>query len=832
MTGATQSSETHTGRFSSVFRHDLPASLVVFLVAVPLSLGIAVTCGAPLIAGLVAAAVGGLVAGALGGSAVQVSGPAAGLALVVAELVRTYGWRATCAITLIAGVLQIVLGAFRVARAALAVSPAVVHGMLAGVGVVIALSQLHVVFGGQPQRSALENLIELPNQMVHNHSHAVAVGTITIAVLLFWPRLPRLNKVPAPLAALAIAAVTAGVFGWDIARADLSKGFADWASPAVPAGDWHGIAGAVLLVALLAGVESLLCSVAADRMHSGPRADLDRELTGQGVANLVSGALGGLPVAGVVVRTTTNVRAGARSRWSAILHGVWVLLFAVCFGWTVTLIPLEALAALLVFIGIRMVNLGTVRGLHGHGELPIYVLTMGAVVVIGLAEGVLLGLVLAALFALRRLTRVSVHVNLEPGDRWHVVVTGSLTFVGVPRLTDNLRAIPAGATVDLDLNVDFMDNAAFEALHGWRLEHERAGGTIAIDEIHDQWYSSAESGTRVSSAKTPPRAPERWWLPRAYRRGGPLSAMRVRHGGLWVPVQADSGEPGGEAGQGGADRPGRVAGHLTPGGPDERDRPDGHGVSGETGAPGAPGEVSGPDERGPSEQGSPDGHGVPAEPGRAGRRIDSVPDLLAGAVDFQSRTAPLLRPFLTRMARRQETSHLFITCADSRVVPNLITASGPGDLFTVRNIGNLVPRHGAGLADDSVSAAIEYATVVLRVSTVTVCGHSRCGAMAAMLSAGEETAELPGLRRWLRHGDRSLSRYILSDSTGEDEGPLDRLCRMNVVQQLDNLRTYPSVAHLERSGRLQLVGLYFDIKAARVHVLEDETFTPVAGARS
>nr|WP_248961298.1 bifunctional SulP family inorganic anion transporter/carbonic anhydrase [Sphaerisporangium perillae] len=737
-----------------MLRHDLPASLVVFLVAVPLSLGIAVTCGAPLIAGLVAAVVGGLVAGPLGGSVVQVSGPAAGLALVVAELVRTYGWRATCMITLMAGVLQIVLGRFKVARTALAVSPAVVHGMLAGVGVVIALSQLHVVLGGQPQKSAVENLLELPNQIANNHSHAVAVGVLTIAVLVLWPRLPRLNVVPAPLAALAIAALTAGVLGWDIARADLSKGFADWATPVLPRGDWHGIAGAVLLVALLAGVESLLCSVAADRLHDGPRADLDRELTGQGLANLVSGALGGLPVAGVIVRTTTNVRAGARSRWSAILHGVWVLLFAVCFGWSVTLIPLEALAALLVFIGVRMVNLGTMRGLHGHGELPIYVLTMGAVVVIGLAEGVLLGLGLAGLFALRRLTRVSVQVRLEPDDRWHVVVTGSLTFVSVPSLTSNLRAIPAGAAVDLDLNVDFMDNAAFEALHGWRLEHERTGGTIAIDEIHDEWYTSAASGTRVSAAKTPPRAPERWWLPRAYRRGGPLSRIPVRHGNVWMPARTEAGGPA-------------------------------------TGS-------------------------------------SAVPDLLAGTVDFQRRTAPLVRPFLTRMARTQETSNLFITCADSRVVPNLITSSGPGDLFTVRNIGNLVPRHGTSPPDDSVVAAIEYATAVLNVSTITICGHSRCGAMAALLSAGENASGLPGLGRWLRHGDHTLARYILSDHTGEDQGPLDRLCRVNVAQQLDNLRTYPSVARLEGAGRLQLVGLYFDIGAARVHVLDREGFNPVA----
>ncbi|MFI9438289.1 MULTISPECIES: SulP family inorganic anion transporter [Streptosporangium] len=727
---------------ASVLRHDLPASLVVFLVAVPLSLGIAVASGAPLAAGLIAAVAGGVVVGALGGSTVQVSGPAAGLSLVVAELVMRYGWRATCMITLMAGALQLLLGLFRVARAALAVSPAVVHGMLAGVGVVIALSQLHVVLGGSPQRSAVGNLIELPQQIADNHSHAVFTGLLTIAVLVGWARLPqRLRIVPAPLAALFAASVTAGTLGWDVTRVDLSESLSGWTAPLWPRDDWHGIIGAVLLVALLAGVESLLSAVAVDKLHSGRRADLDKELTAQGVANMVTGALGGLPVAGVIVRSTTNVRAGARSRWSTAMHGLWILVFALCLGWTIKLIPMEALAALLVFIGVQMVNVGHLRNLRGHGEVPVYVVTMAGVVLIGLAEGVLIGLGLAALSALRRLTWISVRARPESDGRWHVLIGGSLTFLGVPRLTSELRAVPAGAAVELDLNIDFMDNAAFEAIHTWRQDHERGGGTVDIDEIHDEWYAMAASGARMFPAKTPPRAPERWWLPWAHRR---------------------------------------------------RRRP------------------------------APTGPLVPARPTTAGDS-PAVPDLLAGAREFHRRTAPLVQPFLSAMARKQEPSHLFITCADSRIVPNLITASGPGDLFTVRNIGNLVPRLDSAPPDDSVAAAIEYAMGALDIRTITVCGHSGCGAMAALLEGGEKIHELPALGRWLRHGDHSLARWAASG--GDDGGPLDRLCRSNVIQQLDNLRTYPQVDRLVHAGRLQLVGLYFDIGTARVHVLQQPPLT-------
>ncbi|WP_239116930.1 SulP family inorganic anion transporter [Planotetraspora phitsanulokensis] len=753
-----------------MLRNDGPASLVVFLVAVPLSLGIAVASGAPIAAGLVAAVIGGVVAGAMGGSVVQVSGPAAGLALVVAELVHKFGWRVTCMITLLAGLLQLLLGLARVARAALGVSPAVVHGMLAGVGIVIALSQVHIVLGGKPQSSALDNVLALPAQIVNHHGHAVLIGLLTVGVLLVWRRLPKVRVVPAPLAALLIAAVPAALLGC-LTKIDLSGGFSSLQHPLLPQGEWFAVVSAVLLVALLAGVESLLTCVASDRMHSGPRANLDRELTAQGVANVISGACGGLPVAGVVVRTTTNVRAGARSRWSAVLHSVWILVFVTAFGWLIGLIPMEALAALLMFIGVQMVNLGHARNLRNHREMPIYFVTMGGVVVIGLAEGVAIGLGLAALLALLRLTRVSVRAWAADDGRWRIAVDGSLTFLAVPRLTKALAAVPAGAAVDLDLNIDFLDNAAFEALQAWRLEHERGGGTVDVDEVHGEWYVNARSGARTSPGKTHMRH-DQWWLPWAYRRGG-----------------LDTASPSGAE---------REPGHA-----DRADAPDD--ADAQAAVLGA----------------------VPVAGGEQADDDPALPGLIEGTREFQRRTAPLMRPLLHGMARRQAPTHLFITCADSRVVPNLITASGPGDLFTARNIGNLVPRAASAPPDESVTAAIEYAVGVLEVRTITVCGHSGCGAMSALLGT---TPDLPGLRGWLRHGRLSLDRFRSfeeSEDALSDASRLDLLCRINVMQQLDNLRTHPLVDEHVRSGRLELTGLYFDIGTARVHVLDDDGFVPV-----
>ena len=208
-----------------------------------------------------------------------------------------------------------------------------------------------------------------------------------------------------------------------------------------------------------------------------------------------------------------------------------------------------------------------------------------------------------------------------------------------------------------------------------------------------------------------------------------------------------------------------------------------------------------------------------------------IHDHLRGVRDFQQFTAPGLRPELARLAREgQSPTQLFITCADSRLVPNVITSSGPGDLCTVRNIGNLVSQ-----PDDSAAAAIEYAVDVLEVSTVVVCGHSGCGAMQSLLRGAHRREGQAGtpLTRWLRGGQDSLQRVrhaparIRGSALSED--PLERLCLTNVAQQLDNLRAHASVRRALDAGRLRLTGLYFDFATAQAYRLarNGRTFSPI-----
>ncbi|KUN79817.1 transporter [Streptomyces bungoensis] len=716
---------------------DVSASVAVFLIALPLSLGIALATGAPLRAGLVAAAVGGLVAGRLGGCPLQVSGPAAGLTVVTADLIHRYGWQATCGITVLAGLAQLGLGCLRVARGALAVSPAVVHGMLAGIGITIAVAQLHIVLGGSPDSSVLANLLALPAQLARLDPAAVSMSALTLTLLLAWPRVPGragslLRRIPAPLVAVAGATATAALAGLALPRVDLPS----WRSHALaglPEGPVLGIAAAVLSTTLVCSVQSLLGAVAVDKLvasRPGPqarvgRSDLDRELLGQGAANIVSGALGGLPVAGVAVRSSANVNSGAVSRNSTMFHGVLVVVAALLMVPLLERIPLSSLAALVMAVGIQMVSLHHIRTVTRHREVPVYAATTLGVVFLGVLQGVALGVAVAVALALRRLTRTRITHDEKEGVH-HVRVRGQLTFLAVPRLSRALHLVPHGAPAVVELDGSFMDHAAYESLQDWRSAHTARGGTAEL--------TGRRSAVRADAPTPRPACRCRPWTP-------------------WRNHQTCF-----------------------------------------TGVPAAPA--------------TPASH-----------------ELARGISSFQRNTAPLVREELARLAREgQRPSQLFLTCADSRLVTSMITASGPGDLFVVRNVGNLVPPPGEEHGDDSVAAAVEYAVDVLGVRSITVCGHSGCGAMQALLTAGPGGAPTP-LRRWLRHGLPSLERMagdLRARPRLAARAPADaveQLCLTNVVQQLEHLRAHTPVARALAAGALELHGMYFHVGEAQAYLL-------------
>ncbi|MGC7294799.1 SulP family inorganic anion transporter, partial [Mycobacteroides abscessus subsp. massiliense] len=240
-------------------------------------------------------------------------------------------------------------------------------------------------------------------------------------------------------------------------------------------GQWGVTVVGVVTVALIASVESLLSAVGVDKLHTGPRTNFDREMIGQGSANVVSGCLGGLPITGVIVRSSTNVAAGAKTRMSAILHGIWVLIFAAFFTSLVELIPKAALAGLLIVIGIQLVKLAHMKLARRTGDLVVYAITVVSVVFLNLLEGVGIGLLVAIGILVARVMRA--HMDARPfgteGSRqWQVDLEGTLSFLSLPRLTKTLAAVPPGAHVTLALNADYIDHAVSETITDWKQAHE------------------------------------------------------------------------------------------------------------------------------------------------------------------------------------------------------------------------------------------------------------------------------------------------------------------------------------------------------------------------
>lgn len=644
-------------------RSDLASSAVVFLVALPLCMGIAVASGMPVAAGLISGIIGGIVVGYFAGSPLQVSGPAAGLTVLVFDSVQRYGIERIGVIVLAAGALQILMGLLRFGIWFRAVSPAVIHGMLAGIGVLILASQFHVMVDDQPQASGWRNLITIPpaiekglpppaletaeqrsevrarmqrlsdlhlQQMelveeVHHalsavapdsaasdssmrlpprssatsvagvfspatgvqssptaatstesdesaerdpwqlataevlqslaprqravldglrelqkgggngtlvtaiaatetalasleagridtarveldaaeaavrevrdttkhHRWAAAIGMLTIGVLLAWKSFgqKRFPAVAAPLVATAFAAIMANVLQLPVLFVEVPDSL--WEEAFFPnLGELAGLLDPTILAvavqfALIASAETLLCATAVDQLHRGPRTDYDRELIAQGIGNVCCGMLRALPVSGVIVRSSANVVAGAQTRTSTMLHGMWLLLMTVLCASMLRMIPTSALAAVLVYTGFKLVDYKTAWRLwqQSRFEAVVFIGTVVGIVAMGLLYGVVFGLLLSVARLLYEFSRLEIEVE-EQGRPKEVTLRlrGNVTFLTLPRLAQALDSVSPEAELRLDVEyVDYFDHACRELLHDWERKNEPFGGKLLID---------------------------------------------------------------------------------------------------------------------------------------------------------------------------------------------------------------------------------------------------------------------------------------------------------------------------------------------------------------
>ncbi|MFL6447648.1 MAG: SulP family inorganic anion transporter [Bryobacteraceae bacterium] len=475
---------------------DLVASLVVFLVALPLCMGIAIASGVPPALGILTGIIGGIVVGSLSGSPLQVSGPAAGLSVVVFETVHKFGIEMLAPILLLAGSLQLIGGWLKLGRWFRAISPAVIYGMLSGIGILIIAGQFHVMVDDKPRPSGVANLIAIPESVWKGlfppngtvHHLAALIGVLTLASILLWNQFKpgKLKVIPGSLVGVVVGTVVAHFMHLPIKRvalpANLFESFrvpgassiANMADPAIIL--------AAVTIAVVASAETLLSASAVDRMHNGPRTNYDRELSAQGIGNALCGLFGALPMTGVIVRSSANVNAGAKTRLSAVMHGIWLLALVWFFPGVLMLIPTASLAAILVFTGFKLVEIHRIKRLAEYGKFPVVIYAVTVIGIVGrdLLTGVMIGLSLTLVKLLYKATMLKVEVvHSQDGRRVDVTLQGMATFLRLPKLHEVFDRLPQDSVIHLHVeHVHYIDHTCFDMLQNAAAQRAEQGGAV------------------------------------------------------------------------------------------------------------------------------------------------------------------------------------------------------------------------------------------------------------------------------------------------------------------------------------------------------------------
>ncbi len=476
---------------------DLPASLVVVLVALPLCLGIALASGAPLAAGIVSGVIGGIVVGLLSNSQLMVSGPAAGLtAIVLAGLTALGSFESFLAAVLIGGLLQIGLSLARAGVIGYYIPSAVIKGMLAAIGIILILKQIpHAVgydadFEGDEsfrQSGASTTFSALGDLLGQMQIGAILIASASLAVLALWgrPALKKLKVVPAPLVVVLLGIGLNALFAaqWPsiairsthLVQLPVAASPADWLTY-FTAPDFSALFRLEtwrlgVTIAIVASLETLLSLEATDKMDPFKReSDTNRELLAQGVGNTLSGLLGGLPLTGVVVRSAANIDAGARTRWSAIVHGVLLLAFVLAIPTVLNLIPLAALAALLLFTGFKLASPALFRMSWslGWSQFVPFVVTVVAIVMTDLLIGIGVGLAVASMFILTQYVKQPALRVISPAGAvlTRYQLPDQATFLAKANIERTLSELPAGSRVEIDgTRTTRFDYDVLEQLH-------------------------------------------------------------------------------------------------------------------------------------------------------------------------------------------------------------------------------------------------------------------------------------------------------------------------------------------------------------------------------
>lgn len=489
----TQENQTLDGNSAalstSTWKHDLTSGLVVFLVALPLCLGIALASGAPLFSGLLAGIIGGLVVGAISGSHSSVSGPAAGLTAIVATQIGTLGFEAFLLAVFIGGLLQIGLGMMKAGALSAFFPSSVIKGLLAAIGVILILKQIPHVFGHdsdpegdmsftQPDHeNTFTELIRIADDL---HPGATVIGLLSIALLVAWGKFKPLKNsiIPAPLIVVLLGVGTNLLFRqlggrWLIEESHLVQvpiarsaidlfgllqlpDFYQWNNPAVY------LAGAT--IAIVASLETLLNLEAVDKLDPQKRVSPpSRELIAQGCGNVVAGLLGAIPVTSVIVRGSVNIASGSKTKVSAIFHGILLLISVGFLPVYLNMIPLAALAAILLVTGFKLASPKLFKQMWSEGRYQFapFVITLVSIVLTDLLVGILIGLGVSVLFILNSNLRSPIRRIVEThvgGEVTHIELANQVSFLNRAALDQIFKNTPAGTHLLIDAtDTDYID---------------------------------------------------------------------------------------------------------------------------------------------------------------------------------------------------------------------------------------------------------------------------------------------------------------------------------------------------------------------------------------
>ncbi len=497
-------------------KKDLPAGVVVFLVALPLCLGIALASGAPLFSGILAGIIGGVVVASFSGSQLSVSGPAAGLTVIVLTAITDLGsFDAFLLAVSIAGLFQILLGILKAGTIGNYFPNSVILGMLAAIGIILILKQIpHAVGydadyeGDQSflQQDSENTLSAIGSAIAKFNMGAIIITAVSMLILVFWPKIKKLAVIPAPLLVVVVGVLLAQAFDAtslsllesQLVQIPVVESFADFKSVFIYP-DFSQIGNpkiwtVAVTIAIVASLETLLSLEAVDKIDPIKRASpTNRELIAQGIGNTFAGLIGALPVTAVIVRSSTNVHAGGRTKMSAIFHGIFLIVAVLLLPSIINLIPLSCLAAILLLVGYKLAQISLFKKMWKDGKdqfIP-FLVTVIAVVFTDLLMGVGIGLVVGIMFLLRTNYRNPYFYNVEQtkgSDLIRIRLAQEVSFLNKGTIQYTLTHIPQNKSVIIDgTNSLFIDKDVLTTIFDFRDHAHTKNIKVELINIHENY---------------------------------------------------------------------------------------------------------------------------------------------------------------------------------------------------------------------------------------------------------------------------------------------------------------------------------------------------------